>query len=541
MLAKDVHPLKAPAPMCVTDSAMAMLVKDVHPRKALSPMCVTDSPMLMLVKDAHRSKALSPTCVTDSPMAMLVKDVHPRKALSPMCVTDSPMLMLVKDAHRAKALFPTCVTDSPMAMLVKDVHSAKVSFPMCITDSPMLMLVKDAHPAKAPTPICVTDSPMLMLVKDVHPRKALSPMCVIDSPMVMLIKDVHRWKALAPTCITDSPMLMLVKDLHWKKAPCPMCVTDSPMLMLVKDVHPRKALSPMCVTDSPMVMLIKDVHSAKASRPMCFTEPLMVTKTSWLQSWKALLEISVRLHGIFTPTHLCVWMSSMSSFVAASTSFLVYATVTSDSAQKNPAASSVSASSMIELSRSSSTFRILRSIGSRHGCCTTSIAFNSRTVVVIGRSRVMTPPCKVFNFTSQDIAAKGWWTPRLFLGADLRCFFAPGAVDSHTMKGINTGGGYIPNYSNSNWLMILQTKSESETKQNPSKIQLFVSVYASLFVGWWYLVIFSFKKTSTPNDQNRLSRGSFSMWKTHCFDPRQGKWPVQRHCRLKRYAFAKKS
>ena len=122
----------------------------------------------------------------------------------------------------------------------------------------------------------------------------------------------------------------------------------------------------------------------------------------------------VRLQGIFAPKHLWAWMSSMSSFVAASTWSLVYATVTSDSVQKNPAASSVSASSMIELSRSSSTFRILRSIGSRHGCFARSIAFNSRTVAVIRMSRVMTPPCNVFNFTSQDIGAKGTWTATVF-------------------------------------------------------------------------------------------------------------------------------
>ena len=172
----------------------------------------------------------------------------------------------------------------------------------------------------------------------------------------------------------------------------------------------------------------------------------------------------------------------MSSFVAASTSFLVYATVTSDSAQKNPAVSSVSASSMIEMSRSSSTFRILRSIGSRHGCCARSIAFNSRTVAVIGRSRVMTPPCKVFNFTSQHIAAKGRWTPRLFLGADLRCFFAPGAADSHTMKGINTWGG---SYSK---LLKQQLADDSGKKSTKNKIHpkfsfLFQFMFHFLLVG----------------------------------------------------------
>ena len=150
----------------------------------------------------------------------------------------------------------------------------------------------------------------------------------------------------------------------------------------------------------------------------------------------------------------------MSSFIAASTSFLVYATVTSDSAQKNPAASSVSASSMIELSRSSSTFRILRSIGSWHGCFARSIAFNSQTEAVIGMSRVMTLPCNVPNFTSQDIATKGRWTPGLFLGADLRFSFLHLVLWTPALwKESMHGRVYIPTYSNSKWLMTLEKKT----------------------------------------------------------------------------------
>ena len=137
---------------------------------------------------------------------------------------------------------------------------------------------------------------------------------------------------------------------------------------------------------------------------MWVTDSGIVSKTSWCEFWKAASEMLVTLEGIFTSTHPCVWMSF---FVAASTSFLVYVTVTWGSAPKNPAVSSVSASSMIELPRSNSTLRTLRSIGSWQGCFSRSIPFNSRTVAVITTSRVMTLPCKVFNWTSRDMAAKG--------------------------------------------------------------------------------------------------------------------------------------
>ena len=174
--------------------------------------------------------------------------------------------------------------------------------------------------------------------------------------------------------------------------------------MLAREVQFRKAPSPTWVTDSPKVMLAREVQFEKASRPMWETDSGIVSKTSWCEFWKAASEILVTLQGIFTPKHPCVWMSCL---VEASTSFLAYVTVTRVSAPKRPAASSVSASSMIELSRSSSTLRTLRSIGSWQGCFSRSKAFNSRTVAVITTSRVMTPPCRVFNWTSQDMAAKG--------------------------------------------------------------------------------------------------------------------------------------
>ena len=139
---------------------------------------------------------------------------------------------------------------------------------------------------------------------------------------------------------------------------------------------------------------------------MWFTDSGIVSKTSWREFWKAASEILVTLEGIFNATHPCVRMSCCAG---ASTSFLLYTTVTRDSSPKNLAEFSASASSMIELLCSSSTFRILRSIGSWQGCFSRSIDFNSRTVSVVKTSRVMTPPCTVFNFNSNKMAPKDLW------------------------------------------------------------------------------------------------------------------------------------
>ena len=137
---------------------------------------------------------------------------------------------------------------------------------------------------------------------------------------------------------------------------------------------------------------------------MDVTDSGIVTKTTCWQPQKASWQISVRSEGIFNSKNPCVWMPS---FVAASTTFLVYVTVTGDSASNNPASASVSASSMNEPSCSNTTLRSLRSIGSSQGCFSRSIDFNSRTVAVVWTSRVMTPPSKVFSLTSQDMAPSG--------------------------------------------------------------------------------------------------------------------------------------
>ena len=184
-----------------------------------------------------------------------------------------------------------------------------------------------------------------------------------------------------------------------------MLVTDSLKVMLTKAVHPSKAHFPMWVTDSPKVMLAREVQFAKALSPMWVTDPAIVSKTSWCKFLKAALEMFVTLEGIFTPKYsACVHMSCCA---AASTSFLVYTTVTRDSSLKNSGPSIVSASFMIELLRSSSTPRILRSIGSWQGCFLRSIDFNSPTVAGMRTSRVMTLPSTVFNFISMDMAPEG--------------------------------------------------------------------------------------------------------------------------------------
>ena len=87
-----------------------------------------------------------------------------------------------------------------------------------------------------------------------------------------------------------------------------MCVTDSPKSMLAKEVHPAKASCPMWLTDSPKAMAAKEVHPRKAHSPMWVTDTGIVTKTSWREFWKADGEISVRLQGILTPKHPCVWI-----------------------------------------------------------------------------------------------------------------------------------------------------------------------------------------------------------------------------------------
>ena len=254
----------------------------------------------------------------------------------------------------------------------------------------------------------VTDN--VTLAREVQPAKALSPILATDSPNVMLAREVQPANAPFPMLVTDSPNVTLSREAQFLKARPWMEVTDSHTVMLAKEAQLSKARSPILVTDSPKAMLAREAQPWKALFPMWVTDSGILSKTSWCEFLKAASEILVTFEGILTPKHPC---ASMSCFAAASTSFFVYVTVTRGSTPKNSGALIGSASSMIELLRSSTTPRILRSIGSWQGCFSRSIIFNSRTVAVIRTSRVMTLPCKVFSLTLQDMAPKGHLTNRV--------------------------------------------------------------------------------------------------------------------------------
>lgn len=49
----DVHPLKAPCPILVTDSGIDTSANEVHPEKAPSPMLVTESGITTLSNELH--------------------------------------------------------------------------------------------------------------------------------------------------------------------------------------------------------------------------------------------------------------------------------------------------------------------------------------------------------------------------------------------------------------------------------------------------------------------------------------------------------
>ena len=149
-------------------------------------------------------------------------------------------------------------------------------------------------------------------------------------------------------------------------------------------------------------MLSKEWQLWKALIPMALTESGIATVSTWLQSWKAPVGISVREEGMLTWRRPSAWIVS---FVAASTSFLWYITVTSDSSFNSPADSTVWSSSTSNPSARTFTLRILRSMGSSQGFFSWSTAFNSSMVLVGMTSTVRSPPSKVFIFTSRSMAA----------------------------------------------------------------------------------------------------------------------------------------
>ena len=67
-VANELHLLKAPSPMLVTDDGIARLANELHPLKAWSPMLVTDDGIARLANALHPLKASSPIAVTESGM-----------------------------------------------------------------------------------------------------------------------------------------------------------------------------------------------------------------------------------------------------------------------------------------------------------------------------------------------------------------------------------------------------------------------------------------------------------------------------------------
>ena len=136
---------------------------------------------------------------------------------------------------------------------------------------------------------------------------------------------------------------------------------------------------------------------------MAVTESGIATVSIWLQSWKAPVGISVREDGMLTWRRPSAWIAS---FVAASTSFLWYITVTSDSACNSPADSSVwPSSSTNNPSTRTLTLRIWPAMKSSQCFFSRSIAFNCSMVFAGMTSRVRTPPSKVFTFSWRGIVA----------------------------------------------------------------------------------------------------------------------------------------
>ena len=273
---------------------------------------------------------------------------------------------------------------------------------MRVTHSPKVMSFKEMQLAKASSPISITDS-IKICVKDMHLIKLLRPIWVTHLPRMTHSKELHSQKVQSPMSVTESLIMILVKEVHSAKTDDPRYVTDCPMEMSCKDAQSKNAHSSMRLIDSGRVMLSKEVQPLKACSPMHITDSGMVTLTISSAPSKAQGEIASRVEGIITWKNPLIWISCN---VEASTSFLVYITITSESLSK-PTSLNVGESSNKEPSRKSSTFRNLRSIRSSQGCFSRSMFFSSLTVLVGRTSIVMTRPSKVFKCSSNDMAANG--------------------------------------------------------------------------------------------------------------------------------------
>ena len=74
--------------MLVTESGIVMLANELHPEKALAPMVATESGMMVFANEVHPEKAPSPMLVTVSGRSNLVMAVHSAKALLPIVTTE---------------------------------------------------------------------------------------------------------------------------------------------------------------------------------------------------------------------------------------------------------------------------------------------------------------------------------------------------------------------------------------------------------------------------------------------------------------------
>ena len=359
-----------------------MLAKELQPKKAPGPMLALQLLQLGIViffKELQSWKAKLPISVTESGMVILSKELQPAKALDPISATESGMVMLFNELQPVKAFLPISVTESGMVMLSKELQPLKASHPISVTESGMVMLSKELQPVKAWVSISVTEVGIVMPFKELQPAKALYPISATESGMVMLFNELQPVKAFLPILATEWGMVMLVKELQ-----------------------PLKAFLPISVTESGMVMLSKELQPVKAFLPIWVTESGMVTFTNSVQSLKASLETFVAVWGIFTWQK--PWLRT-ALFVAASISFRLYMTVTSDSAC-NAACLSVWASFSKQLPCKTSTWRIFCSTGSPGDLTSRSIRFSCSTVWIFLTSSVKTPPCKVFTCNShRDMAA----------------------------------------------------------------------------------------------------------------------------------------
>ena len=91
MEGRELHSLKAPVSILVTEEGMFMEVRALHPLKAYSPILVTEEGMFMKVRERHSLKAPFPILVTEEGMLMEVRELQYEKALLSILETRYPL------------------------------------------------------------------------------------------------------------------------------------------------------------------------------------------------------------------------------------------------------------------------------------------------------------------------------------------------------------------------------------------------------------------------------------------------------------------